>query len=95
MPGFDSSLSVEERELLADYVVTLGPPVEEVDSEDMVLVVRERPLIESIFARSTQPSRSGMEGSRSAAESGRSTRPSAPDSRSVWSIASRRCDIGR
>jgi mono/diheme cytochrome c family protein len=45
MPGFDSSLSEEERRLVASHVVTLGPPIEEVKEEDMVLDVRERPLI--------------------------------------------------
>src|SRR5881396_2455460 len=39
MAGFDSSLSEEERRLVARYVVTLGPPVEEVKEEDMILVV--------------------------------------------------------
>src|SRR5262245_5152440 len=45
MAGFDSSLSEEERRILAAYVVTLGPPVEEVKEEDMVLAVHERPLV--------------------------------------------------
>jgi len=45
MPGFDSSLSEEERKLVADYVVTLGPPIEEVKEEDMILVVHDRPLV--------------------------------------------------
>src|SRR5262245_37021545 len=45
MAGFDSSLSEEERKLLASYVVTLGPPVEEVKVEDTILAVRERPLV--------------------------------------------------
>jgi mono/diheme cytochrome c family protein len=45
MAGFDSSLSEEERRILAAYVVTLGPPVEEVKDEDMVLAVHERPLV--------------------------------------------------
>ena len=45
MPGFDSSLSEEERKLVASYVVTLGPPVEEVKEEDMILVVHDRPLV--------------------------------------------------
>jgi len=45
MPGFDSSLSEEERKLLADYVVTLGPPIEEVKIEDTILSVQDRPLV--------------------------------------------------
>src|SRR5262245_58704892 len=34
MPSFDSALGEQQRKLLADYVVTLGPPVEEVKLED-------------------------------------------------------------
>lgn len=45
MPGFDSSLSEVERKVLASYVVTLGPPVEEVKEEDMILAVHDRPLV--------------------------------------------------
>lgn len=45
MPGFDSSLSEEERRVVASYVVTLGPPIEEVEEEDMILEVRDRPLV--------------------------------------------------
>ncbi len=45
MPGFDSSLSEEERRLVASHVVTLGPPIEEVKAEDMVLAVHDRPLV--------------------------------------------------
>jgi len=45
MAGFDSSLSEEERRLLADYVVTLGPPITEVKEEDMILVVKDKPLV--------------------------------------------------
>lgn len=45
MPGFDSSLSEEERKLVASYVVTLGPPIEEVKTEDMILAVHDRPLV--------------------------------------------------
>lgn len=45
MAGFDSSLSEEERRLLADYVVTLGPPIEAVKEEDMILVVKDKPLV--------------------------------------------------
>jgi mono/diheme cytochrome c family protein len=45
MPGFDSSLSEEERKIVASYVVTLGPPIEEVKEEDMILTVHDRPLV--------------------------------------------------
>jgi len=45
MPGFDSSLSEADRHVLASYVVTLGPPVEVVKDEDMILAVHDRPLI--------------------------------------------------
>jgi hypothetical protein len=45
MPGFDGSLLEEERRRLADYVVTLGPPLEEVELADTVLVVTDRPLV--------------------------------------------------
>jgi mono/diheme cytochrome c family protein len=45
MPGFDSSLSEADRKALADYVVTLGPPVEAVKDEDMILAVHARPVI--------------------------------------------------
>lgn len=45
MPGFDSSLSEDDRRLLADYVVTLGPPIEEVRPEDTVLSVHDRPVV--------------------------------------------------
>lgn len=45
MAGFDASLSEEERRLLADYVVTLGPPIEAVADEDMILAVHDRPLV--------------------------------------------------
>lgn len=45
MAGFEASLSEEERKRLADYVVTLGPPIEAVADEDMILAVHERPLV--------------------------------------------------
>lgn len=45
MAGFEASLSEEERKRLADYVVTLGPPIEAVAEEDMILAVHERPLV--------------------------------------------------
>src|SRR5262245_2421164 len=37
MPAFDSSLSEQDRTVLASYVVTLGPPVAEVKEEDMIM----------------------------------------------------------
>jgi mono/diheme cytochrome c family protein len=45
MPAFDSSLSEDDRKLVASYVVTLGPPVEEVKEEDMILAVHDKPLV--------------------------------------------------
>jgi cytochrome c553 len=45
MPGFDTSLSEEERRLLAGYVVTLGPEIREVTTEETVMVVRDRPQV--------------------------------------------------
>jgi len=45
MPAFDSSLSEKERELLAAYVVTLGPPIEDVKPEEMDLAVHDRQLV--------------------------------------------------
>jgi mono/diheme cytochrome c family protein len=45
MPAFDSALDEEKRRALAEYVITLGPEIREVSEEDMVLVVRDRPLV--------------------------------------------------
>jgi len=47
MPAFGESLDEGQRHLLAAYVRTLGPPVEEVDVEDTILAVTEEsgPLI--------------------------------------------------
>ncbi|MEQ1893626.1 MAG: c-type cytochrome [Planctomycetota bacterium] len=45
MAGFDSSLTEEERHLVAAYVVTLGPPITEVKEEDMILTVKDKPLV--------------------------------------------------
>ena len=45
MPGFSSSLSEEERRVLADYVVTLGPPFTPVKEEDTILTVSDRPRV--------------------------------------------------
>jgi mono/diheme cytochrome c family protein len=45
MAGFDSSLTEEERHLVAAYVVTLGPPITEVSEADMILAVKDEPVI--------------------------------------------------
>ncbi len=45
MPGFDTSMTEAERRLVAEYVVTLGPQVREVEVEETILVVDERPLV--------------------------------------------------
>ena len=45
MPAFDAALDEEKRRALAAYVITLGPEIREVSEEDMVLVVRDRPLV--------------------------------------------------
>ena len=45
MPGFDTSMSEEERRLVAEYVVTLGPEVREVAVEETILEVTDRPLV--------------------------------------------------
>jgi len=45
MPAFDSSLSEDDRKLLASFVVTLGPPIEEVKVEDTILAVHDKPLV--------------------------------------------------
>lgn len=45
MAGFDSSLTEEERRLVAAYVVTLGPPITEVSDADMILTVKDKPLV--------------------------------------------------
>lgn len=45
MPGFDTSLSEDERRTLADYVITLGPEVREVTAEETILVVEDRPQV--------------------------------------------------
>lgn len=52
MPGFEGSLGVAERRALAAYVITLGPPVTEVEVEDTLLMVGERPVV----ARGMMPS---------------------------------------
>lgn len=43
MPSFESSLTPAQREILAQHVVSLGPPVEVVDPESTVMTVGERP----------------------------------------------------
>lgn len=43
MPSFDL-LREEDRRALAEYVITLGPPIEEVTVEETILAVRDRPL---------------------------------------------------
>ena len=55
MPGFESALTDDQRRLLADYVVTLGPPPTEVDTERTELHVVDRPQ----FVRGMLPSISG------------------------------------
>ncbi len=44
MPSFEL-MSESDRRDLAAYVITLGPPVEEVKLEDTILTVRDRPLV--------------------------------------------------
>lgn len=51
MPGFESALSVEQRKLLADYVVTLGPPSTDVDQAQTEVAVLDRP----VFVRGLLP----------------------------------------
>jgi mono/diheme cytochrome c family protein len=45
MPSFEGVLSEVERRALAEYVVTLGPPVKEVSEAETIMVVKDRPLI--------------------------------------------------
>ncbi|MEX1024426.1 MAG: c-type cytochrome [Planctomycetota bacterium] len=45
MPSFGESLTDAERRTLAAYVVSLGPPIEAVATEDTVLIVGDRPLV--------------------------------------------------
>ncbi len=44
MPAFDL-LSADDRRALAEYVVTLGPPIEDVSVEETILYVHRRPLV--------------------------------------------------
>jgi len=45
MPSFEKALKPEERKLLAEYVLLLGPPAEKTDPKESVVVVGERPRI--------------------------------------------------
>lgn len=45
MPSFREALGVEQREAMVEYVIGLGPPREEVDPRDTVIVVGERALV--------------------------------------------------
>ena len=51
MPGFDTALDERQRRLLADYVVSLGPPQTEVDPERSKLHVQHR----AVFVRGGLP----------------------------------------
>lgn len=45
MPGFEQALTEEQRRALADFVISLGPPLPEVDTSRAVLQVSERPQV--------------------------------------------------
>jgi len=45
MPSFDGSLDEEQRRALAEYVITLGPPVIRVERSDTLMELGERPVI--------------------------------------------------
>jgi mono/diheme cytochrome c family protein len=45
MPAFGSAYPEAERVRLAEYVRSLGPPVEELDASDRVVVVTDRPRV--------------------------------------------------
>jgi len=45
MPSFEGVLSEDERRALAEYVVTLGPPIKAVSEAETLLVVKDRPLV--------------------------------------------------
>src|SRR6185436_13531288 len=45
MPAFDAVLDEEQLRALAEYVVTLGPPVKEVSEAETLLHVTDRPLV--------------------------------------------------
>lgn len=55
MPGFESALTDDQRRLLADYVVTLGPPPTGVDKQRTEMHVTDMPR----FVRGLLPSISG------------------------------------
>jgi mono/diheme cytochrome c family protein len=45
MPSFEKALKPEQRKLLAEYVLLLGPPQEKTDPKDSVMLVKDKPLI--------------------------------------------------
>ena len=45
MPAFETALGEEQRRALAEYVVTLGPPVKEISEAETLLHVTDRPLV--------------------------------------------------
>jgi mono/diheme cytochrome c family protein len=45
MPAFDTALDEAQLRALAEYVVTLGPPVKEVSEAETLLHVTDRPLV--------------------------------------------------
>lgn len=45
MPAFEAALSEDKRRALADYVITLGPPVKEVSEAEELMHVTDRPLV--------------------------------------------------
>jgi len=45
MPAFEGALSDEQLRALGEYVVTLGPPVKEVNEAETLLHVTDRPLV--------------------------------------------------
>jgi mono/diheme cytochrome c family protein len=45
MPAFEHAMSDEQRRALAEYVVTLGPPVKEVSEAETLMHVTDRPLV--------------------------------------------------
>ncbi len=45
MSSFDGALTEAERRALAEYVITLGPPIKEVTEAETLMVVKDRPLI--------------------------------------------------
>jgi len=45
MPSFEKALKLEDRKLLAEYVLLIGPPAEKSDPKESVLVVKDKPLV--------------------------------------------------